>query len=197
MSDTLTRPRRPVLTLSGLRTRPLPLREDYSAIGPVAAVPEAAKPATKPKPSPAKTAPPPAAKPAAEPSSEPSVKKPKPAKTNSIHSPASEEVCAHNRKREAEWHAGPALVEQRLRALYPAVFNDKIVPLKIGIHHDINKLPGKEFDQDIVGRFLKRWTRRPEYRNIVNRSKDIARYGLDGTVSTTVERLETSCAAEA
>jgi len=181
---TLERPRRPLLTLSGVRQRPIPPREDYSETSPVAATaPELIKmPAEPPIRSiPAKPAP------APRPDSSPPVlpvptSKPK-SVAKSIHVPADAETIAANQRLEAEWHArqnGPKMVEMRLRELCPNSFNDNIVPLKIGIHRDINELLGKEFEQDIIGRFLRKWTRRKRYWGIVSKGQMVARFDLDG-----------------
>jgi hypothetical protein len=148
---------------------------------------------------PVKEAPPPRpdssppASPAAKPKStkaEPAPVKAAPAKIKSIHAPADAATIAHNQKMEAEWHAkqnGLKLVELRLRELCPNSFNDNIVPLKIGIHHDINQLLDKEFEQDIVGQFLRMWVRRYKYREAVKSDRDVVRFDLSGEPVSTCQ----------
>jgi hypothetical protein len=94
------------------------------------------------------------------------------------HVPADAETLAWNRAREAEWLAAPATLEALLRELAPAVFNDTPPPLAIGIDAALVALLAGEFEAELVGRFLRDWTRRPTYLAAVARG-DVRR-DLDG-----------------
>jgi hypothetical protein len=95
-----------------------------------------------------------------------------------LHVPADAETIAWNRAREAEWHGAPAALEALLRELAPLVFNDCPPPLAIGIDVALTTLLAGEFEAEVVGRFLRNWTRRPAYLTAVARG-DVRR-DLDG-----------------
>lgn len=183
MSETLDRHRRPLLTLGGVRQRPLPAREDHSAIKMPADGPPIRSIRAKPAPAPRPDSSPPAL---------PEVKPAKPSKAAApqppgkplrfVHTPADAETI--NQAREAEWltrKSAAVQIEERLRALCPKVFTREagVVPLKIGVHQDLYELLDKEFSQKQILKFLVGWVRRPAYRAIANADRGL-RYDLEG-----------------
>ena len=82
----------------------------------------------------------------------------------------------------------------RFRALFPAVFCDPPVPLKIGVHEELIALTAGEFMPDEIGAALRLWVRQPGYQKAV--AAGGPRYGLDGSPAGAVADTEQAVAAK-